>query len=378
MKNLLLLAFPLLLGAQPATYGPGLQGDSLANTTLGPSGNEVSCRFRAEPGGTLRGIRPFIIWSFRKAGYHGGTGGMLKVELQADDGSTAHLPSGQALATSVQRLYIVPASDQFYPLITFDRNPALTRGAFYHVVFSNPHPLGEENFVSVNAIFSKVADRPRQPTRGDDDWAMLFRNKLHPAWTLRRTPGTGEGFTPIMEVSYAQGAGQGVGYMEIWMGAARPIGGASRVGELFTVRGGPKRIAGVAVRVRRLSGAGPLALRLETAAGKLLAEGRGGEDLAATPSGSLGGCGWVRAAFPAPITLDPGQTCRLVLAAAEDSRFEAFPLRKGTDKGFTNATVFGDGHAEFTKDGTWVGWEQWGKGGRTDSDLQFYFELNVK
>jgi len=67
-----------------------------------------------------------------------------------------------------------------------------------------------------------------------------------------------------------------------------------------------------------------------------------------------------------------------VLAAAEDSRFEAFPLRKGTDKGFTNATVFGDGHAEFTKDGTWVGWEQWGKGGRTDSDLQFYFELNVK
>jgi hypothetical protein len=369
---LLLLLLPRVLQAHPGFYGSGTQADSLANTTIGPHGNQVGCRFRAEAGGALEGIRPFIIWSFRKAGYHGGTGGILKVELQTDDGSAAHLPSGQVLAASVQRLYLVPASDQFFPLITFDRAPVLKPGALYHAVFSNPHPLPLENYVSVNALFSKAADSPVQATRRDEDWAMLYRNADHP-WALRRTPGTREAFTPILEV-YCAGGSQGVGYMEVWMAAAKPIQGAARVAEVFTVAGPSRKVDSVAVRVRRLAGQGPLAVRLETAGGTALAEGRPTGPPPPSPTCSLGGCGWVETAFPAPQTLRSGETYRLVLAAP-DGQYEAFPLRKGADKGFTGVTQFGDGHAEFNAGAGWKGWEQWGQKNRLDSDLQFFFRL---
>jgi len=64
-----------------------------------------------------------------------------------------------------------------------------------------------------------------------------------------------------------------------------------------------------------------------------------------------------------------------VLGAPVNGQYEAFPMRKGTDKGFSDATLFADGHAEFSDGGGWAGWEQRGKGGLTNSDLQFFFSL---
>ena len=46
-----------------------------------------------------------------------------------------------------------------------------------------------------------------------------------------------------------------------------------------------------------------------------------------------------------------GKTYALVLSAPAKAQYEAFPMRKGTDKGFSDATVFADGHAEFHR---WV------------------------
>jgi hypothetical protein len=370
---LLLLATPCL----PArgVYGPAVQADSLANTTLGPGGNEVSCRFRARPGGRLLAIRPFLIWSFRKAGYHGGTGGILQVDIRDDDGSPEHRPAGSVLASSVQRLYLVPGSDQFFPRITFDRAPLLRPGRLYHAVFSNRHPQAQFNFLSINALFSREADAPAQPGRADEDWAMLLRNQRHPDWAPRRTPGTREAFTPILEVTYDRGA-QGLGYVEAWMGAPRSVGGACQVAERFTVPVPGRTVRGVAARVRRLRGRTPLVLRLETLDGGKVAEvACPAETLAPTPSAALGGCGWVTAAWPVPLRLRGGTAYRLVLAAAEAGAFEAFPLRKGADKGFAATTWFGDGNAEFKTGRAWEGWSQWGQYGRRDSDLQFYFVL---
>lgn len=356
-------------------YGSAVQADALANTTLGPGGNEVSCRFRARPGGKLLAIRPFLIWSFRKAGYHGGTGGILQVELQEDDGRPEHRPSGHVLATSLQRLFLVPASDQFFPRITFDRAPRLRPGRLYHVVFSNRHPQAQANFLSINALFSREADQPPQPGRAEEDWALLLRNQFHPAWGLRRTPGTREAFTPILQVECDRGV-QGLGYVEAWMGAPRPVGGSCRVAERFTVPAPGRTVTGVAVRVRRLRARAPLLLRLETLEGGKVAEvACPGGAVAPTPSGSLGGCGWMEATLPTSVRLHGGMTYRLVLTADEAGAFEAFPLRKGKDKGFTPATFFGDGYAEFKTGKAWEGWAQWGKGERSDSDLQFYLVL---
>jgi len=117
-------------------------------------------------------------------------------------------------------------------------------------------------------------------------------------------------------------------------------------------------------------------VRVESEEGKALAEGScSPSSLAPSPSCSFGGCGWLEAAFKAPLTLQGGKAYRLVLAASPKGRFEAFPMRKGSDKGFTNTTLFADGHAEFNDGGGWKGWEQWGQQNRRDSDLQFFFRL---
>jgi hypothetical protein len=375
LARLLALLLPLGLQAQGAIYGPAIRGDSLANTPIGKSGIQVSCRFRADPGGVFRGARPYIIWSFKRQGYHAGTGGTLKVELQTDDGTAQHRPSGQVLASNVRRLGLMASDDRFYPLLAFDRAPVLNPGTLYHLVFSNTDPDPEGNFVSVNALFVKSCSAPVQPSRQDADWAMLMRSRNAPAWSIRRTPGSSEGFTPILEIDYAGGRSQGMGYMEFWMGAAKPISGPAAVRETFTVTGPVRQAASVSVRVRRLGGSAPLAIRLEQGDGKLLAEGPSQGAPECTPSRSLGGCDWVSLTFPAPQVLAPGRTYHLVLTAPVSAQYEAFPMRKGTDKGFSDTTLFADGHAEFSDGGAWAGWEQWGKKGRTDSDLQFYFRL---
>ena len=373
----LALLLPLGLNAQGAFYGSSIRGDSLANTPIGKGGIQVSCRFRADPGGVFQGARPCLIWSFKRKGYHAGTGGTLKVELQGDDGTALHRPSGQVLATNVQRMALVETSDRFYPLLAFDRAPVLKPGAFYHLVFSNTDPDPEGNFVSVNALFLKSCSAPLQPRLGDDDWAMLMRSRTRPAWTIRRTPGSSEGFTPILEIDYAGGQSQGMGYMEFWMGAPKPVSGPARVREVFTVTGPARKAGSVSVRVRRLAGTAPLTLRLEQADGKLLAEGPcAGPPPACSPTSVLGGCDWATFTFPAAQVLAPGKAYSLVLSAPVKAQYEVFPMRKGSDKGFSDATLFADGHAEYSDGGGWAGWEQWGKKGLTNSDLQFFFRLN--
>jgi hypothetical protein len=373
-----LLTLALLARQAPGGfYGPGLRADSLANTPIGKGGIQVSCRFRADPGGPFQGARPFLIWSFKRQGYHAGTGGTLRVELQTDDGTAEHRPSGQVLAGNVQRMALAPTSDTFYPLLSFDRAPVLKPGAFYHLVFSNRDPDPDNNFLSLNALFVKARAGAAsvQPGRQDSDWALLIRSKAQPAWTLRRTPGSDEGFTPILEIDYAGGRSQGVGYVEFWMGAPKPIGGPAAVRETFTVSGPDRTVGAVAARVRRISGSAPLELRLEQADGKLLAAGTAAGPRACTPSASLGGCDWAAWTLPKPVTLASGRGYHLVLTASGAAAFEAFPMRKGTDKGFRSATLFADGHAECSDGSGWTGWEQWGKGGRTDADLQFYFAV---
>jgi hypothetical protein len=363
---------PALVCLFGGVYGPALQGDSLANTSLNHPGMEVACRFRAA-GGELAGIRPFLIWSYARKGYHAGTGGALRLEIQEDDGTTDHHPSGRVLATGSRELALSRSAQGFYPLLGFDRRPVLKAGAFYHVVIANTDPDPAANFLSINAIFTKEATGRVQPLLADEDWAMLWRLSGKAPWERRRTRNTREAFTPILEIDYGDGRSQGVGYVEFWMGAPRPIEGPARVREAFTVTGPDRVVASAAVRVRRISGQGALSLRLARGDGGTLAEAKApAGDIPATASGSLGGSAWVTAPFPASVRLKAGARYALVLTAPAGTRYEAFPMRKGTDKGFSESTLFSDGHAEFDPGDGWRGWEQWGVPNRFDSDLQFY------
>jgi len=370
------LLFPIILLGLGAIYGPGIQGDSLANTALNKGGMQLSCRFRAERSGELAGVRPFLIWSFAREGYHAGTGGTLRVELQEDDGTPLHAPSGRPLAISVRPMTLSRAAQGFFPLLGFDRKVVVKAGSLYHLVYTNSDDQPGENFLSVNAIFTKSGAGRVQPRFANDDWAMLWRVSPAKPWALRRTAGTQEAFTPILEVDYQDGASQGLGYVEFWMGAARPITGPKGVRETFTVTGPPRNVLAVSVRTRRLTGKDPITFRLEQTDGKLLAESSvPASQVPVSESCALGGCVWTTATFPAPQSLLSGRSYHLVLSAPPGTTYEVFPMRKGTDKGFSEATLFPDGHAEFNLGDGWRGWEQWGVHNRADADLQFYFTI---
>jgi hypothetical protein len=343
-----------------AHYGPGLNADALANTQVGgPGGNAVSQRFRAGSSGPLLSVRVFLIWDLHKPGYCAGTGGTVRVDLLADDGSASHLPAGPPLASATYGNIL--ASD-FYPLLTFAQPATLAAGALYHLRFTNVDPDPVANYVSVDSLYTDAQTAPIQPVASDLDAAVLLRQGSSP-WQVR------PGFTPVAEYRLATGS-QGQGYMEVWSGNAKAISGQAMVRERFTVSGPSFTTSRVMVRLRRDAGASALTLRMELGDGTTLMT-------CAQPAASalLGASSWVTFPLPAPLTLATGGTYHLALECPGDTRYSAFPYRKGTDKGFSGATLFLDGYAQFTTTGPggWAGWDQWGQPDRRDGDLQFLF-----
>ncbi|GEM_PF-1356154 len=345
----------------PFYYGSGFSADSLANTVVGgPSGNVVSYRFQAKYTTPLEGFRIFFIWSTTKPGYNAGLGGTVRVDLFADDGTGAHLPTGPALATTSYG-NIIPQNN-FYPKLTFPNPVNLTGGGLYHLVFTNIDVDPVANYVSLDTLFTDAQTAPMQPVISDATFAVLFK-PAGGAWKLR------QGYTPTLELDYSTGS-QGNGYMEVWSTNPKAVSGAASVRETFKVSGPSRNFSKVNVRLSRTAGSSPLTVRVEEADGTLV-------DEAAVPADRfpLGVSTWVTAEFPLSHVLNTGVAYNLVLSCPGDTSFSAFPMRKGRDKGFSNSTFFPDGYAQFTTTGAagWKGWDMWGTQNLTFSDLQFAF-----
>ena len=75
--------------------------------------------------------------------------------------------------------------------------------------------------------------------------------------------------------------------------------------------------------------------------------------------------------FRRAVPLERRERLALTAAANADSAYEAFAIRKGTEFGFDRRTVFDGGYAQFTEDGDWIGWDQWGGRDLRTGDLQF-------
>jgi Putative Ig domain len=349
----------------PGYYGPGLGADGLANTTLGPNGNAVSYRIRARHSGVLENVHVYLI-SDRK-GYAAGNGGTIQVTLHADDGTAAHNPSLKVLATYVMsNVPSLPSPARYFYVFKFPLAPTLTAGDLYHFVFKNIGPSPTVNYLSVDDLYQAVPTTPEQPTMNDMDCAVLL-SEAGSAWTLRR------GYTPIYELDFSNGVTEGIGYIEGWIGSPEYISGTKAVRETFTISGSSVTVASVAVRVARVSGSSPLTVRLEHANGALIEEISIPATQIAESNATAPHYAWMKAAFSSAQTLVAGQTYHLDLEASAPTEYMAFPIRKGLSYGFHSTTYFPDGRAEFTQNGSWVGWTQWGATNRTDGDLQFYF-----
>ena len=348
--------------ATPFYYGSGFSADSLANTQIGgPNLNAVSYRFQAKHAAMLDAIRVFFIWSTVKSGYQAGMGGTVQVDLKADDNSAAHLPTGPSLA-SVSYSHII-SQNNFYPRLAFPYPVALKGGALYHLVFTNTDPTPILNFVSLDSCYTNAQTAPMQGCIGDANWAVLLKAGTG-AWKLRM------GFTPTLELEYGDGGHQGNGYMEIWSTNPKTISANAGVRESFKVTGPSRTFTKVALRLQRLAGTSPLTVRVEEKDGTLIEQGTvpASQVLLNTPD-------WVTLTFPLSHVLSSGVAYNLVLSSPADTQYAAYPMRKGGDKGFSNATYFPDGYAQFTTTGNtgWTGWNMWGTNNLTFSDLQFMF-----
>jgi hypothetical protein len=357
-------------GAGPSgATAPGsiVAADSLANTRIGgPFGTVLAYRFRAAWTGEVRSVRFFVIRNTDgRTGYSGGTGGVLRVALAPDSGGRPHVPARRALAAATLR----PPRRGAWPRVRFDEPARVVEGRYYHVVFTNLDPAPQRNYVSINALVSHGRRRAMPPV--PDGLAVLLGGTTDggrtPTRWHPRAESTRDLYVPIIDVAGGRPDQHlGVGYMEVWISNPKPIGGDAKVRQLFRADAA-RAVTGAWLRVRRrLQTSTPLQLRIERADGGVLASGR-----VAPRAVNRNRAGWVHVRFRRPVLGPPGERLALTAAAAEPSSYEVFAIRQGTEFGFDPRTVFSDGHAEFRKQGAWVGWDQWGGSDQRNGDLQF-------
>jgi hypothetical protein len=340
--------------ANQTFYGTGIAMDSLANTTLNHTIN--SYRFRSAHTGQLSSVRFFLILD--KPGYAGGNNGTVRVEIQSDDGSSAHNPSGTVLAGHT----IANNKLETFMTVAFSTPPRLQAGQLYHVVFSNTDPNPTINYCSIDAILSSLSNppAPAQPTVDNVGWIQLMRSRSGGNWRIR------PGYSPILQLNYADGFISGLGYMESWIAATKTISGSFRVREAITVTGSNRVVREVFLRVR--SGSGGLRVRLERGDGALIEEG----EMEGAPAGNK----WLMYTFTTPRTLSVGQSYNLIFSSPSGG-YQVFPIRQGKGYGFSPRTYFSDGMAQYNSGSGWVGWDAWGSPNRREQNLQFYFSTTA-
>ncbi len=343
-------------------YGPGIGMDSLNNTRVGgPDNISTSYRFRASTSARLSSIRIYIIGPTH-AGYGAGTGGTWEVTVRSDDGTSAHGPSDTVLATTT----IKPADG--LPLITWSAPATLTAGTLYHVVFRNIDARPDLNYASVDGVFMFRPTAPRQAAFSDLDWGQPMRSGSG-AWSDRSNT------VPIMQLNYANGVTDGLGYMEVWVRSHKTISGSAKAREAFTVSGANRAVSSFSIRLMRISGSSPLTVRLETSGGTLIEQGTIAASEIAVGTPGIDGTQptWETYTFTTPRTLLAGQGYHVVLSTEADTRYSIFVIRKGTSYNFASSTFFGDGHAQYTSGAGWGPFTQDGGGPLDQGDLQFYF-----
>jgi len=329
-------------------FGNAIAADTLANTTVGPSGNRVGIRFRAVESGKLTSVR----W-FRQggSGYAAGNGGDIKVSLQADNSGK---PSGTDLASVTH--FAVGSGSAISHTSTFGTAPTVTAGQLYHVVFTNVSGSASSNYTSVNALMTWQATSPRTPKYADNEWGLELSSGGG-SWNDRG------GYIPVAQFDYASGRKAGVGYMEVWVGDPKTISGSAKVRQAFTVNSGSMSISTATVRVKRTAGSGALTIRLESSSGTLIEE--------RSVSTSSSAMGWLTVSFATARTLTDGQSYNLVLSAPSGTTYTTWAIRQGSSYGFATPTYDADGRMQYTSGSTWINTESWGSSS-VEGDLQFY------
>jgi hypothetical protein len=344
-------------------YGSAFGMDSKNNLYIGGGANQkVSHRFRAGTDANLRTI------AFNQRGgpnYSGGNGGSIEVSIQTNDNGK---PSGNVLSSLTFNPGNPGVHWENHEVLTFPDPASLNQGQIYHVVFRNVGASPASNFISANEAFQFNPIDPRQPGFSDD-YAVLTNTGS--GWNVSMRD------TAVMDLGYGNGHHDGNAYYEMTPEYFSEISGVKMARERFQVSGPNRVVTQAWIRVKRTFGSSPLTVRLENAAGDVLAS----DNIAAsniptsplwTPGGtdwtnaSLSGSKWVKASFGGPIQLKSGEVYRLRFSTAADTLYAALPVRELLDPVW-HSRAFRDGQAERTFGNGWNPVYQWGQ-----LDLQFY------
>ena len=300
---------------------------------------------------------------FRALGYYAGNGGQVQIDVQADDGTSSHRPSGTTLASV---LITDPMSSAFRK-VTFNHSVSVQAGQLYHFVFTNPYSDPINNYVSIDDIYNEARVPNMQPTVSDTDLAVLYKDGSSPL-------AVNYGHTPIFD-AYITGADgtnytEGVGYIDARSSSGlTQIGSTTPIREQFTVTGGNRNLSKVSLRVKRVGSPSNLVLKLSG--------GAGGSTTVTIPASSIptASYGWVSTAFSSPYTLTSGSTYTLTTSVSTSSAsnyYLAFPVQKGTAYGFQAPTQFLDGGAQVYSGSTWTNLL---RGAFGTFDWQLYFTV---
>ena len=335
-------------------FGCAWNADDLDNLPLGTEvGRSVSYRFAAHRTGPVQSVRVYLI--FHGPGYFGGDGGHVLLQLQTDDGTAAHLPSGDVLTAAL----VTDPMTVWNRLFTFDAPAEVQEGHLYHLVFSNPAADPASNYVSVDGLYVERNQPDMQPAITDEQMATLYKRSSTSAWEIVYC------VTPIFSLNYSDGYHQGQCYIDYRDDFDFiQVTGTAAVRELFTVTERDREVSSVRVRLWRSAGDGDLLVRLRRADGQLVEE-------VALPGASVGDSeAWVDVPFTQPHVLAAGQAYGLELHAAPGVTFTVVPLQDGTAYHLDCDNLFAPGHYQYYRDGDWGMTDN-----RTDFELQFYFPV---
>jgi hypothetical protein len=351
-------------------YGSKWGADALGNTVVGGSGPvQGDYRLRATHTGQLRDVRTFFICA---PGYGAGTGGSYRVDLETDDGSTNHFPTGAVIATTTE---LNPKG--VFVTETFASPATITQGQLYHVVYTNIDPSPAVNYCSLDMLFwQDPASATAQPAIANTDWAHLYNEGTisAPVWHWRNQSNSGDdgNYMPVLQLDYSDGTSYGNGYMEVWSETSRKsISGSNATRESFTVSGPSMTAQSVTVRLRHDSGTDPLTVAVLNGAGASLASCA--KPYTAFTVSGMAGDNWVTCQFASPVALNSGSTYALNLAAPSTSAYSIFPIRKGVSYNYGPSAFFADGHAQYTAGSGWLDWPAETGAASTQGDLQFFF-----
>lgn len=350
-------------------YGVPWNGDGLDNTPIGRAYNRMAdYRFMATHSGTVTAVRIYL--AFAKvstnctySGYYaGGTGGKILVQLETDNGSSSHLPSGKALTSfEITNPLECKSGTSSYPnctnsqrLYKFSAPVTLAAGTFYHLVFSDVDSNESCNWTSVDNLYEATNTSDIQPAVSDLDFSELIKDNYTGGWQIS------DATTPIMDLHYSDGTHFGQGFM--WVNPGYGIYGSDQVRELFVAKQSGTYTK-VYVRATKLGL--PSAL-------KVTVWDNGGVLASGTVS-SFDSKGWGEASLSSTVSLVAGQdySIRLLYPSGNSSDgYKARPLQAGTAYGFYAPDEFPEGYFQYSTNGgsTWYDYPS----NRTDFDLQVY------